>query len=241
MINNIQIIVINCNFVPLFIDGRKIMDEYIIADNQDISKAGIMFLLSNQKDGLSLFEAVNKAELIHQLQLHPSAVVVLDYTLFDFADVSELIALHERFMNSRWLLFSDELTKEFLRRILYCPNVFSVAMKDNTQEEILSAILAVCRGQRYISSDVSNLLLDNTVHVSLSLGDHLLTNTEKAILKEIAFGKTTKEIATERNISFHTVNSHRKNIFRKLEVNNVQEAIKYAVRAGIVDLAEYFI
>lgn len=71
--------------------------------------------------------------------------------------------------------------------------------------------------------------------------ENILTNTEKIILKEIALGKTTKEIAAERNLSFHTVNSHRKNIFRKLEVNNVHEAIKYAMRAGIVDLAEYYI
>ncbi len=59
--------------------------------------------------------------------------------------------------------------------------------------------------------------------------------------KEIALGKTTKEIAAEKNLSFHTINSHRKNIFRKLGVNNVHEATKYAMRAGIVDLAEYYI
>ncbi|GAE15051.1 anthranilate synthase [Bacteroides pyogenes JCM 10003] len=54
-------------------------------------------------------------------------------------------------------------------------------------------------------------------------------------------GKTTKEIAAEKNLSFHTINSHRKNIFRKLGVNNAHEATKYAMRAGIVDLAEYYI
>lgn len=61
---------------------------------------------------------------------------------------------------------------------------------------------------------------------------NLLTQTEKNILKEIALGKTTKEIAAEKNLSFHTINSHRKNIFRKLGVNNVHEATKYAMRAG---------
>ena len=71
--------------------------------------------------------------------------------------------------------------------------------------------------------------------------ENILTNTEKIILKEIALGKTTKEIAAERNLSFHTINSHRKNIFRKLEVNNVHEATKYAMRAGVVDMAEYYI
>ena len=71
--------------------------------------------------------------------------------------------------------------------------------------------------------------------------------TKKVAAKEIkertakATGKTTKEIAAERNLSFHTVNSHRKNIFRKLGVNNAHEATKYAMKAGIVDLVEYYI
>ena len=60
-------------------------------------------------------------------------------------------------------------------------------------------------------------------------------------MKSIAMGKTTKEIANERFLSFHTVNTHRKNIFRKLNVNNVHEATKYALRAGIIDMAEYCI
>ena len=51
----------------------------------------------------------------------------------------------------------------------------------------------------------------------------------------------TKEIAEKRFSSFHTVNTHRKNIFRKLNVNNVHEATKYALRAGLVDTAEYYI
>jgi len=52
---------------------------------------------------------------------------------------------------------------------------------------------------------------------------------------------TTKEIAEKRFSSFHTINTHRKNIFRKLGVNNVHEATKYALRAGLVDSAEYYI
>ena len=68
-----------------------------------------------------------------------------------------------------------------------------------------------------------------------------LTKTETEILKDIALGMTTKEIAEKRFSSFHTVNTHRKNIFRKLGVNNVHEATKYALRAGLVDSAEYYI
>ena len=116
-------------------------------------------------------------------------------------------------------------------------------MKDNSKEEIMSALQCASRKQRYICNHVSNLLLSGTSSplAASSMDDHLLTQTEKNILKEIALGKTTKEIAAEKNLSFHTINSHRKNIFRKLGVNNVHEATKYAMRAGIVDLAEYYI
>lgn len=220
------------------------MREYIIADNQDITKAGMMFLLSKQKDTSLLLEADNKAELIQQLRLHPTAVVILDYTLFDFSGVEELIVLHERFKETDWLLFSDELSITFLRQVLFSSMAFGVVMKDNSKEEIFSALQCATRKERFICNYVSNLLLSGNgmyspIHPAIK--DDLLTPAERSILKEIALGKTTKEIAIERNLSFHTVNSHRKNIFRKLNVNNAHEATKYAMKAGIVDLVEYYI
>ena len=66
------------------------MREYIIADNQDITKAGMMFLLSKQKEVSLLLEADNKMELVQLLRIHPQAVVILDYTLFDFSGADEL-------------------------------------------------------------------------------------------------------------------------------------------------------
>lgn len=220
------------------------MREYIIADNQDITKAGMMFLLSRQKDTALLLEADNKAELIQQLRLHPTAVVILDYTIFDFSGAEELIVLHERFKEADWLLFSDDLSMPFLRQVLFSSRTFGVVMKDNSKEEIFSALQCATRKERFICNHVSNLLLSGSglsspTHPAIK--DDLLTPTERSILKEIASGKTTKEIATERNLSFHTVNSHRKNIFRKLNVNNAHEATKYAMKAGIVDLVEYYI
>ena len=63
----------------------------------------------------------------------------------------------------------------------------------------------------------------------------ILTQTETEIVKAIAQGKTTKEIAAERFASIHTITTHRKNIFRKLGVNTAHDVIKYALRAGIVN------
>lgn len=219
------------------------MRAYIIADNQDITKAGMMFLLSHHKDTSILLEADNKTELVQQLRLHPQAIVILDYTLFDFAGADELVVLHERFKEVDWLLFSDELSVEFLRQVLFSSMAFGVVLKDSSKEEILSGLQCASRKERFICNHVSNLLLSgsNTSAPRPVVRDELLTPAERSVLKEIALGKTTKEIAAEKKLSFHTVNSHRKNIFRKLEVNNAHEATKYAMKAGIVDLVEYYI
>ena len=116
-------------FVAEFFYSSLLMREFIIADNQDISKAGMMFLLSKQKEVSLLLEADNKAELIQQLRLHPQAVIVLDYTLFNFAGADELIVLQERFKEADWILFSDELSLNFLRQVLFSSMAFGVVMK----------------------------------------------------------------------------------------------------------------
>ena len=68
-----------------------------------------------------------------------------------------------------------------------------------------------------------------------------LTVSEIEIVKLIANGLTTKEIAAKRNISYHTVNTHRKNIFKKVEVSNASELIILAIKAGWIDNIEYYI
>lgn len=191
-----------------------------------------------------LLEANDKTELIRLLRLYPQAVVIVDYTLFDFSGAEELIVLHERFKQVDWLLFSDELSVGFLRQILFSSLAFGVVLKDSSKEEIQTALQHALRKERFICNYVSNLLLsggNKEVTPAAAVQDTPLTPAERQVLKEVALGKTTKEIAAERHLSFHTVNSHRKNIFRKLGVNNVHEATKYAMKAGIVDLVEYYI
>ena len=69
----------------------------------------------------------------------------------------------------------------------------------------------------------------------------LLTATETEIVRAIAQGKTTKEIAADRFSSVHTITTHRKNIFRKLGVNTAHEVTRYALRAGLLDPSEFYI
>lgn len=210
----------------------------ILADNQDITRAGLMYICGSIETAVYKY-AVDKTELIEQLKQHGDAVVILDYTIFDINDIDELEILHERFPLAHWILFSFDLTTDFVRRALATSPQFSVLLKDSPMSEIRDCIQYALRHQRFICQRMAEILLAPAV--SHTPDDVHLTPTELEILKDIALGMTTREIAEKRFSSFHTVNTHRKNIFRKLGVNTVHEATKFALRAGLVDSAEYYI
>lgn len=208
----------------------------LIADNQGITRAGLMYVLQSVTEADSRCVA-DKAGLIEELKPCPDSVVIIDYTLFDINDATELLVLGDRFPNVCWLLFSDDLSTDFIRLVVTSSTRFGVILKDSPLSEIRLAISTAIAGQRYICQRVTEQLL----RPEKKEEKVKLTVTETDILKDIALGMTTKEIAEKRFSSFHTVNTHRKNIFRKLGVNNVHEATKYALRAGLVDSAEYYI
>lgn len=210
----------------------------ILADRQDITRAGMMYY-SHTLENAQCHQADDKIELIEKLKLHGDAVIVLDYTLFDINDVAELEILYQRFPLAQWVLFSDDLTIDFARRVVAISPRFSILMKESPAQEIRECLKYAARHQRYICQRMTELLL---APVQSRMEEEVkLTPTEMEILKDIALGLTTREIAEKRFSSFHTVNTHRKNIFRKLGVNTVHEATKYALRAGWVDSAEYYI
>ena len=211
----------------------------ILADNQDITRVGMMYVCEHLEPIPEICRAADKTELIEQLRQHGDAIVVLDYTLFDINDIEELEILHERFPLAKWILFSFELSSDFVRRAIALAPLFSVLLKDSHLSEIRECLRYAVHGQRYICQRMAEILLAPAQDRMAE--DICLTRTETEILKDIALGMTTKEIAERRFSSFHTVNTHRKNIFRKLGVNTVHEATKYALRAGLVDSAEYYI
>ena len=216
------------------------MRTFIIADNQDITKAGILYLTDKMPEIGIATEAADKKELLQLLIRYPEAIVLLDYTLFDLNGAEELIILQARFRKVSWILFSDELSEDFIRRIVFSSEAFNILLKDSSLEEISGGILSAFHSQQFLCSRIRSLLSDKQVVYEQKVHP-ILTSTEREVLKAIALGKTTKEIAAERFSSIHTIATHRKNIFRKLEVNNIHEATRYALRSGIIDSAEYYI
>ena len=194
-------------------------------------------LLQKDQDN-KVYRAFDKAGLVALLKELESAVVLLDYTLFDFADEDQLLIITERFNLSDWILISDDLTPQFIRRVVYSSHQFSVVFKDGSLSEVKDALKAVTRHTRYLSQRALETIITQQQEEETP---SILTTTEMEIVKAIAQGKTTKEIAAERFSSIHTVTTHRKNIFRKLGINTAHEAVKYALRAGLIDPSEFYI
>ena len=223
-----------CNFALAKIDMTR---NYIIADNQELTGFAIQSLLKRDENH-AVYRAVDKAGLIQLLKEHEDSVVFLDYTLFDFADEDQLLIVAERFSLSEWILISDELTPQFIRRVVYSSHQFSVVFKDGPMSEIREALQAVGQHNRYLSQRALETIIAQQQEEE---APSILTQTETEIVKGIALGKTTKEIAAERFSSIHTITTHRKNIFRKLGINTAHEAVKYALRAGLIDPSEFYI
>ena len=227
--------------------------DFILADNQELTRWALEALIQQREDNVVykasnragakeidnvVYKASNKAGLVQLLIEHSDATVLLDYTLFDFADEDQLLITVERFAQSQWILLSDELTPQFLRRVTYASHQFSVVFKDGTLGEVRQALTAAAQHERYLSQRALEAIISQQQEDEKP---DLLTATETEIVRAIAQGKTTKEIANERFSSIHTITTHRKNIFRKLNVNTAHEVVKYALRAGLIDSSEFYI
>ena len=213
------------------------MKKYILADNQELTCYALQSLLGHDEQN-QIFRSTDKAGLLQLLKEHESAVVILDYTLFDFNDVESLIITSERFAMASWVLVSEELTKDFLQKTVYASHAFSVVFKDEPMRVIREAIQAAADSKRYVSQQAMEVILSQAPEQQVP---NVLTLTETEVAKAIALGKTTKEIASERQSSIHTINTHRKNIFRKLDINTAHELTRYALRAGWIDASEFCI
>lgn len=204
----------------------------ILADNQSLTQAGFIHLL-----GERLWHAVSNRQLLTAcLMKAPAAGVILDYTLFDFQSMESLLLLVRRFPKAAWLFVAEDFSPDFLRLFSPEPSV-SFLPKDSDATETHNALTALLKGESYIPDAVREQLATHRY----SAESHTLTETEREIVRLLATGKTAREIAALRHSSVHTIVTHKKNIFRKLGISTNFEALRYALRAGIVNPVEYYI
>ena len=108
------------------------MGKYILADNQELTRLALISLIKQDEDN-TLYVATDRAGLVELLKEHEDATVLLDFTLFDFADAEQLLIIGERFALSQWILVSDELTPAFIRQMVYSSHQFSPSVQHHLQ------------------------------------------------------------------------------------------------------------
>ena len=144
------------------------------------------------------------------------------------------------FPDVKLLILSNGLSKTELHE-LNLIGITNIVLKTAGKEELFEALNSTLKGKKFYSNELLDLLFDIPEKKIPSDPPVQLTNSELEIVKLISEGLTTKEIASQKFISFHTVISHRKNIFRKLGVTSVSELIMYSIKAGWINIIEYYI
>jgi two-component system NarL family response regulator len=143
-------------------------------------------------------------------------------------DASEVIL--EKLPETRILIFSMHENAEFVTSAMQA-GAYGYILKNTSSEEVYKAIKAVAVGEKYYSSSIAQLLLESPPKPD----NEKLTTREQVILSYIANGKSSKEIARILNISFRTIESHRRNIKFKLGIESLAEMVRYAVEHGLVE------
>ncbi|MDE5690369.1 response regulator transcription factor [Duncaniella sp.] len=209
---------------------------FILCDNQEITRLGMISLIASIYPECRCLEASDRSALIRHLENYPDAIVVIDYALSDIGRPENLIVIMRRFEKSDWIVFSSDLSTGFIR-CLGSESQLGIVLKDCDLTEISAALCGAMKREGFHCSQIDGFIRSGVRETCVAQ----LTPAETEILVMIAQGFSVKQIASKRISSVHTIVTHKKNIFRKLDVNTVYEATRYALMAGLVELSDYYI
>ena len=216
------------------------MNRIVIADTQFLVVEALTSLLGSDERWSLAGVANTSYELQKVLRNESCQLLITDPALLDYDGIADLHKLMEEFEELSVLILTNSLTKaEFTE--LNKTGIKNIIYKTAERDEILSAVEAALKGKKYYSDEILDMILESNDTKQVIEESAQLTISEIEIVRLITGGMTTKEIAEKKCISFHTVNTHRKNIFRKLNVSNASELIIHAIKAGWIDNIEYFI
>jgi DNA-binding NarL/FixJ family response regulator len=218
----------------------KTLVNILIADSQFLITESLKMILQNDGRFNVIRVVTEKSELINVLKLENISLLIVDHSLIDIYSISELKEIKSSFPNLKVLVISNSLSKTELIE-LNSAGINDIILKTAGKEELFEAIDSTLKGKKYYSGELLDLLFE--VNEKKNPGEETghLTVSEMEIVRLISEGLTTKEIASVKFISFHTVISHRKNIFRKLSVTSISELIMYSIKAGWINTIEYHI
>ena len=200
----------------------------VVVDDHPMVAEGIEAILDSYDDIDVLATLSNGQSLIDQLETLSPDVVLMDLNMPGLNGLSATEIVLERRPETRVLILSMHDTPEYISTALG-HGAKGYVLKDVPTEEIKNAIDAVMRGEQYLCTGAEGALAPD-VHGAREQ----LTNREQTILLELAQGKSNKEVAITLDISVRTVETHRKNIKRKLGISSTAGLTRYALEHGVL-------
>ncbi len=204
--------------------------KIFLTDDHAVLLGGLIKILSAEDDMEVAGSAGTVQETLDQLTRKSIDLLITDYNLPDDDGLALVRRVKQKYDNIKIIVLSmhDEahLIKEILKE-----GVDGYILKKDSHEELVSAVRAVKNGKVYLSSDVNAMLMKG---LNGTEEQRLLTDREREILKLIAKEYTNRQMAEELFISERTVETHRKNIFRKTGTNNLVGLIKFAYANNLI-------
>jgi DNA-binding NarL/FixJ family response regulator len=203
----------------------------VLADDHVMFRDGIRRIIERIKDVVVSGEVNDGLELLEFLKLSPADLIILDISMPNLRGLEAIREIKKHYSQVKILVLTMHRKKEFIRQAL-ADGADGFLLKEDESSELIRAVQAVQKGQKYLSP-----LLTSEV-MSLSLAEEqseLLTMREREVLKLLAEGKRTQEIAEALFISVNTVRRHRYNIMEKLNIKTMADLVKYAISQHYID------
>lgn len=209
---------------------RKI--QIIITDDHKLFRDGLRSILTQFEDIEIVGETSNTTDLWKLLSsgVDPD-IVLIDISLPDGSGLDILAELREKYASIKGVVITMHAEGQYVTKAVK-NGAYGYLLKSVDQKELVEAIRSVALGKKYFNAEVSHLMVTNIADTEeLKMN---LTERELEVLKLVAQGQTTKEIAHQLYVSSRTIETHRVNIMRKLGVQNSAEMITKANQHGLI-------
>lgn len=211
----------------------------LVVDDHTIVRDGIIALLSLAGDIDVVGEATNGNEALKMVsELHPD-VVLMDIAMPIMGGLEATRRISKEFPKTKVLVVTQHDDKEYVFPVLES-GASGLISKAGASSELASGIRSVYRGDSFLSPSVARLLVENFQNTAGERNKqdpyNRLTGREREILKLLAEGYSTQEIAEMLVITPKTVEGHKTNLMSKLGIHNRIDLVKYALRKGIISI-----
>lgn len=209
----------------------------LIADTQFLIREGLKALFKVQEDISVIGEAVTKEDLFQKLHSLRPNVVIIDHVNLDEFRIDDIDTIDTICPETKILIISDIKNPELVKNVVET-GVMGFLTKTCDENEILSAVRAVVKNEKMYCHKVLDIVLEHPVADPNDCDPAILSQREIEIIRLIANGYTTNQIAETLYRSFHTIATHRKNIMKKLGINSTSELLLYAMNTRLIQIRE---